>query len=44
MRSIFNVDFLENETVGLDENLTVASWYDMQHNVMLQYHPKISLH
>ena len=25
MGSIFNVDFLENEIVGFDKNLTVAS-------------------
>ena len=41
MGSIFNVDFLENETVRFDENLTVALWYDMQQRVMLPQHPKI---
>ena len=25
----FLVDFLENEIVGFDENLTVALWYDL---------------
>ncbi len=34
-RSIFNVDFLENEIVRFDENLTVALSYDLQQLVML---------
>ena len=31
----FVVDFLENEIVGFDENLTVALSYDLQQHVMM---------
>ena len=33
--TIFNVDFLENKTVGFDENLRVALRCDMQQRVIL---------
>ena len=35
MIHITTPDFLENETVGFDENLPVFSWYVMQQCVML---------
>ena len=36
----FIVDFLKNEILGFDENLTVALWYDLQQCVMLPLPPK----
>ena len=35
MGSIFDIDFLENDIVGFDDDLTAALRYDIQQRVML---------